>query len=187
MKLIIRNMVCPRCVESVRNILAESGVKYQKVELGEVETEGFLTEEIEKQLSEKLQEKGFELTRDRESELTEKIRVTLLDYLEHLEKSKKPNKLSIFISEKLHYNYAYLSKLFSDKTGVTIESYLIKLKIERVKELLGYRSYTLSEIAWRLKYSSVQYLSNQFKNITGITVTEYLNQDRSGRKTIDQI
>ncbi len=187
MKLIIRNMVCPRCVESVRNILAESGVNYQKVKLGEVETEALLTEEKKKQLSEKLQEKGFELTRDRESELIEKIRVTLLDYLEHIEESNKPNKSSVFISDRLHYNYAYLSKLFSDKTGVTIERYLIRLKIERVKELLGYQSYTLSEIAWRLKYSSVQYLSNQFKNVTGITVTEYLNQDQLDRNTIDQI
>jgi AraC family transcriptional regulator len=187
MKLIIRNMVCPRCLESVRNILTEKGIAYKKVELGEVETEELLSEEKKNQLSEELQDKGFVLSLDRETEVTEKVRVTLLEYLKHLEESNKPKKLSVFISDKLHYNYAYLSKLFSDTSGQTIESHLIKLKIERVKELLGYRSYTLSEIAWKLKYSSVQYLSNQFKKVTGITVTEYLNQEQSGRKTIDQI
>jgi AraC family transcriptional regulator len=180
-------MVCPRCVESVSNILSDIGVEYHKVELGQVEVKDYLSIEKKSQLSDKLQEKGFELTQDRETELVEKIRVSLIEYLNHLEKSSKPKKLSAFISDNIHYNYAYLSKLYSDKTGETIEKTIIKLKIERVKELLEYRSFTLSEIAWKLKYSSVQYLSNQFKKVTGLTVTEYLNRGHSERQTIDRI
>lgn len=187
MKLTIQNMVCDRCLESVRNILDDTGVEFETVELGEVTLKRILSDDEKEQLASRLNQKGFALIQDRESELIERIKVNLLDYLHYLEQSSKPKKLSVFLAENLHYNYSYLSKLFSDKTGETVEGYLIKLKIERVKELLSYRSLTLSEIAWKLKYSSVQYLSNQFKKITGKTVTEYLSQEKTDRKTIDRI
>ena len=135
----------------------------------------------------KLIEKGFERIEDRESELVNLVRSMLIRYIDHVERSARPEKLSVFISNHTSYNYSYLSKVFSDQTGITIETCLIRLKIERVKELLDFRKWTLSEIAWKLKYSSVQYLSNQFKKVTGQTVTEYLRANISGRKALDQI
>lgn len=187
MKLTIQNMVCDRCIESVRNIFMDSGIPTGPVVLGSVETVATLDPEDMKLLSERLESKGFALILDRNSELVEKIKLQLIDYITHIENSNNPEKLSVFISGKLHYNYSYLSNIFSDITGDTVEGYLIKLKMERVKELLGYRTFTLSEIAWKLKYSSVQYLSNQFKKITRKTVTQYLNQKKADRKTIDRI
>lgn len=187
MELTIQNMVCDRCVESVRDIFTDSGIPTELVGLGRVETTGPVSPGEMDLLSERLKSKGFALIMDRESELAEKIKLCLIDYITHLEKSSKFEKLSVFISGKLHYNYSYLSKIFSDKTGETVEGYLIRLKIERVKELLSYRTLTLSEIAWQLKYSSVQYLSNQFKKVTGKTVTQYRNQEKTDRKTIDNV
>jgi AraC-like DNA-binding protein len=115
------------------------------------------------------------------------VKSILIQYLDTIEREKNPPKLSQFVSEKSNYNYSYLSKVFSEKKGSTIETYLIELKIERVKELLEFRKYTLSEIAWRLKYSSVQYLSNQFKKVTGSTVTQFLKMKSIKRKKRDQI
>lgn len=187
MKLSIQNMVCDRCIESVQNILREADVEYERLVLGEVETTGPISQSKLDILSDKLSKKGFSLIRDRETELVERMKTGLLDYLRELERNKKAEKLSVFMAGKLHYNYSYLSKIFSDNTGETLEGHLIKLKIERVKELLSYRSMTLSEIAWKLKYSSVQYLSNQFKKVTGKTVTEFLRQAESERVGLDKI
>jgi AraC family transcriptional regulator len=187
MKIGISNMVCPRCIEAVEGIMTELGLPQSHVELGTVELENRLTEDQLSELQKKLKSRGFELIFDRETELVNLVKATLIKYLDHLEKDKNPEKLSIFVSKNTNYNYSYLSKVFSDQKGMTIESYLIELKIERVKELLSFKKYTLSEIAWKLKYSSVQYLSNQFKKITGITVTDYLKHQVQTRKPIDQI
>lgn len=185
MKIGISNMVCPRCIEAVEGIMTEIGLPESHVELGTVELEKRLTEDQLSELQEKLKNRGFELIFDRETELVNMVKATLIKYVDHLEHENTPEKLSVFVSNKTHFNYSYLSKVFSDHTGKTIETYLIELKIERVKELLGFKKYTLSEIAWKLKYSSVQYLSNQFKKVTGKTVTEYLKDHKKERKTID--
>lgn len=179
--------MCARCLESVGNLFSDLQISVRQIDLGSVETERELTAEQLAEVDRRLNEKGFELLRDRESELIERIRVHLLGYLRHLEESDRPEKLSVYVSSQLHYNYSYLSKLFSEQTGQTVETYLIRLKIERVKELLDYRNRTLSEIAWILKYSSVQYLSNQFKKVTGQTVTDYLRQGAGDRKALDRI
>lgn len=180
-------MVCPRCVESVSEILTGMNVPAAQVELGYVEVDRQLSEAELEDFREKLRAKGFELIFDRETELVNDVKSALIKYVEHLESQNNPAKLSNFISEKTHYNYSYLSKIYSDHTGATIESHLIEMKIERVKELLSFRKWTLSEIAWKLKYSSVQYLSNQFKKITGMTVTDYLNEKQQSRRTLDKI
>ena len=180
-------MVCPRCIESVTGILDGMSVQVHEIELGYADTVRKLTDDELKRLDQKLLEKGFERIEDRESELVNLVRSMLIRYIDHLEHSARPDKLSVFISNHTSYNYSYLSKVFSDQTGITIETCLIRLKIERVKELLDFRKWTLSEIAWKLKYSSVQYLSNQFKKVTGQTVTEYLQANVSGRKALDQV
>lgn len=187
MYLTIRNMVCDRCVVSVRSLFEQEGIEVEKVSLGRVETRQRLTDRERHLISAGLEERGFKLVMDRESELAEQVKVALLSYLKDLERVHKPVKLSLYISERLHYNYSYLSKIFSDRVGETIERYLIRLKVERVKELLDYRTMTLSEIAWKLNYSSVQYLSNQFKKETGMTVTEYLSQEQSDRRGLDNL
>lgn len=187
MKLSVKNMVCPRCVESVSDILMDMRATPFSVDLGSVELEKSLNEKQLIRFDQKLREKGFELIFDRETELVNLVKTGLITYLKHLESEDVPQKLSHFISEHTHYNYSYLSKIFSEETGKTIETYLIELKIERVKEMLAFRKWTLSEIAWQLNYSSVQYLSNQFKKITGLTVTEYLKLGKTSRKTLDQI
>lgn len=187
MKLSIENMVCPRCIESVSGVFKGMNIPVNSVELGLAELERSVTEDELAELGHRLHEKGFELIFDRETELVNVVKSALIKYVEHLEKTINPDKLSVFVSENTNYNYSYLSKIFSDHTGHTIETYLIELKIERVKEMLNFRKWTLSEIAWKLKYSSVQYLSNQFKKVTGVTVTQYLKQKNIPRKTLDQL
>lgn len=156
------------------------------IELGMVELDATLNEKQKNQLQEKLSKRGFELIYDRQTQLVNLVKSTVINYIQHLEESEQPEKLSHFITTNTNYNYSYLSNIFSDVSGITIENYLIELKIERVKELLSFQKWTLSEIAWKLKYSSVQYLSNQFKKTTGVTVTDYRKQKIKDRRTFDQ-
>lgn len=180
-------MVCPRCVESVEDIMRRVDINTERVELGSIEINRKLTVNEQEKLAGMLEKKGFELIFDRESEIVNDVKTGLIQYVEHLENSVAPEKLSRFLSKKTNYNYSYLSKVYSDKTESTIEKDLIKLKIERVKELLSFRKWTLSEISHKLKYSSVQYLSNQFKKITGRTVSDYLREEKQERISLDQI
>lgn len=183
----IKNMVCPRCVESVQAIVNTLGLPVESVEMGVATFNRSLTEQEVDQLNSKLLDRGFELILDRESELVNGVKSALIEYLHHLENTDNPQKLSVFVSEKLRHNYSYLSSIYSEKEGRTVENQLIRLKIERVKELLSYRKWTLSEIAWMLKYSSVQYLSNQFKKVTGQTVTSYLRSGDFSRKSLHEV
>jgi YesN/AraC family two-component response regulator len=187
MKLVIKNMVCPRCVESVGLVFQNQSIPVHEIGLGWADVVKPVKGESREQLSQALHEKGFELIQDRESELVEQVKALLIEYIHHIEESKSPDLLSEFIADKLFYNYSYLSKLFTEHEGITVETLLIRMKIERVKELLSYDKWTLSEIAWKLKYSSVQYLSNQFKKVTGKTVTQYLNQPERDRTPLDQL
>lgn len=180
-------MVCPRCVETVRSITRELSLPAESVDIGKVQFKRKLTSTELQDFSDQLTRHGFQLAENRSSEIASQVQATLIEYLSHLEQDESPVKVSRFLSEKLPYNYSYMSDLFSRERGDTIEQFLIKLKIERVKELLSYERYTLSEIAWKLKYSSVQYLSNQFKSVTGRTVTEYRKLDQPERISLDQL
>jgi len=182
----IKNMVCPRCVMAVHELFEKFGAEVLNVELGKAEVRG--VEQISRQnLNEKLMELGFELLEGRDQKKVEQIKTHLIDYVEDLERREEMPKISEYLSKKMHHNYASLSNLFSEQEDTTIEKYLIHLKIERVKELLSYNELTLSEIAWRLKYSSVQYLSNQFRQVTGMSVTDYKKAQDSFRKPLDSI
>lgn len=180
-------MVCDRCIESVRQIFQQEEIPLREVELGRVETGEPLEPEALEKISARLAERGFGLVSNREQEIVETVKVYLIEYLRYLESNEQPEKFSTFLAGKLHYNYSYLSKLYSDRQKETIENHLIRLKIERVKELLAQERFTLSEIAWRLSYSSVQYLSNQFKRVTGMTVTEWHKQNHPGRTPLDKV
>lgn len=180
-------MVCPRCVDSVSTVADELQLPVSDVEIGKISfTRALKADELRK-LSENLEQKGFSLVENRNQEIVSAVQSALINYVAHIESSDKPANISSFLSRKLPYNYSYLSQVFSKEKGITIERYLIRLKIERVKELLGFQKYTLSEIAWKLNYSSVQYLSNQFKAVSGQTVTDYLSSPDSKRIPLDQL
>lgn len=181
-------MVCDRCIMAVETVLDELGFDVREISLGNVVIAANPNDEQLNKISQELSSVGFELITDREDELLEELKVQLLSYLHHLEDTEDPPKLSSYLEQKLSYNYSYLSNYFSDHGSITIEKYLINLKIERVKELLTYEELTLSEIAWKLNYSSVQYLSNQFKKITGETVSSFRSQvNRGSRRALDSI
>lgn len=182
----IKNMVCPRCVMVVRQTLEELGFEVLEVELGQAVVQ--VDESISMdRVEEKLKKYGFELIRDRNQQLVEQIKTLLIRYIQESEQSEESPKLSEYLAKELHQNYSSLSSAFSESQDTTIEKYLIHLKIERVKELLSYGEMTLSEIAYRLNYSSVAYLSNQFKNITGMSVTDYKKARDTFRKSLDGI
>lgn len=181
-------MVCDRCIMTVNDELKKLGYKVNSVSLGEANIEEKPDQSEIGIIGKKLDDKGFELITDKKDELVERIKVRLISYLKDIEEIDNPPKVSSYLKEHLNYNYAYLSDHFSQKTDTTIEQYLINLKIERVKELLSYRELTLSEIAWKLNYSSVQYLSNQFKKVAGETVSSFRkHMDEQSRKSLDSI
>ncbi|RNI26148.1 helix-turn-helix domain-containing protein [Rufibacter latericius] len=182
----IKNMVCPRCIATVTEVLTQQGLAVQEVKLGEAVVTA--NEEPDASaLSAALQAHGFELLQEKEEQLTNLIKTTLLEYQRHLEEEYQPITTSVYLADKLGMSYQHLSKVFSQHTGTTIEKHLIRLKIERVKELISYGELTLSEIAFRLQYSSVQHLSNQFKKVTGISVTDYKKNPTVERRPLDNL
>lgn len=183
----IKNMVCPRCIAAVRQILTEQGLTVHAVELGRAEVSSGEGMPDWAQIDAALRQNGFELLQDRERQIVERIKNELLAYLYALEKEEIVTKPSAYLSEKIGFSYDHLSKLFSQYEHTTIEKYLIHLKIERVKELLSYDELTLSEIAYRLQYSSPQHLSRQFKQITGMTVSEFKQQPFVHRHSLDRL
>jgi len=181
MKLYIKYMVSLRCKMLVKEELNKLGLKYVLVDLGTVEIMGDLTQEQHDQLKANLLQSGLELLDNKKSILIEKIINVIVQMIHYTDEVPKEN-YSDFISEKLNYDYTYLSNIFSEVKGITIQQFIIVHKIERVKELLLYDELNLSEIAYKLNYSSVAHLSNQFKKVTGLSPSYYkqLKQKRNG-------
>jgi len=186
MKLFIKNMVCNRCILAVQNLLDENNFQYSSIQLGEIDLKQQPTEKQLILFKESLEKIGFELLDDSKQKIIEKIKTLIIDRV-HYEKGDDRYKLSEFLSSRLHKDYSYLSHLFSEVEGTTIEKYLINQKIEKAKELLVYNEESLSEIAYRLSYSSVAHLSSQFKQVTGLTPTHFKNVGSKHRKTLDQV
>lgn len=179
-------MVCSRCIAAVKFALDKLKIPYNSIELGEVITK---TEPSAKQLvvlNEKLQQLGFELLDDTKKKLIEKIKIIIIEHVHYKEGDNRYN-LSEILSSKLRKDYSYLSHLFSEVEGITIEKYLINQKIERIKELLVYDELSLNEIAYQLGYSSVAHLSTQFKKVTGLTPTHFKKLGGIHRKTLDKV
>ena len=185
--LYIKNMVCPRCISTVNRVLMAAGLPVQEVTLGEARLAVPETNFDYDALNVALQQEGFELIYDREKQLAEKIKNQLIQYLEHFQYYYEPVTTSSFLADKLNLPYQQLSKVFSRQEHTTIEKYFIRLKIEKVKELLSYNQLTLSEIAYQLKYSSVQHLSNQFKKVTGLSVSEFKNDPSALRTPLNSL
>lgn len=171
---------------AVNELLNKSGLQARSVTLGEVELSTQPGEQQLQQLAQQLQALGFEIIDDRKSRLIEKIKSIIIQ-LVHYKDEKPATNLSAIIAAELHYDYNYLSALFSEVEGITIEKYFIRQKIERVKELLVYNEYTLSEIADQLGYSSVAHLSSQFKQVTGLTPSHYKTIGNSRRSPLDKV
>lgn len=174
MKLLIRNMVSLRCKIIVRSELEKLNLHFTIVELGEVHISEKLTLKQKMQLKAALTPFGLELMEDKKSMLIEKVKNLVVEMVHYSDEPPISN-FSTFLSERLGYDYNYLSNLFSEVKGTTIEHYIISHKVERAKELLIYNELTLTEIAYKLHYSSVAHLSNQFKKITGLTPSFFKN------------
>lgn len=172
MKLFIKHMVTIRCKMIVKAELAKLDLEYLKVELGEVSLKEKISNEKRALLNKELKKYGFELMDDKKSILIEKVKTVIIEMVHYSDQLPKVN-FSIFIAEKLHYDYTYLANLFAEVQGTTIEHYIIMHKIERVKELIVYDEMNLTEIAFLMQYSSVAHLSKQFKKITGLTPSHF--------------
>ena len=179
-------MVCPRCILAVSQILEELNITYNTIKLGEVKLVSILNESEKESLSKKLQSSGFSLIDDRKSQLIEQMKNLVVDKIHHSSEDLDV-KWADYISENIHLDYKYLSSLFSSVESITFEQYIINQKIERIKELLVYDELTLSEIAFKMNYSSVAYLSNQFKKTTGMTPSQFKKAIDKNRKFLDEI
>jgi AraC-like DNA-binding protein len=184
--LFIKNMVCNRCIMVVQNELDKLGLAVKNIKLGEVTLDKEPTAEEKDKLDKALVLLGFELIDDKKSRIIEKIKNIIIELVHHQNNDAKTN-LSDVLSSQLHHDYNYLSNLFSEVEGTTIEKYFIAQKIEKVKELLVYDELSLSEISFRLNYSSVAYLSNQFKKVTGLTPSYFKQIRDDKRKPLDKV
>ncbi|MFT3904018.1 MAG: AraC family transcriptional regulator [Niabella sp.] len=188
MKLHIRNMVCERCILVVRNELEKMGLPIKDILLGEVELGRKITPAEKETLEGILKSLGFELIDDKKSKLIEQVKTLIIELVHYKPTEEQPAlNLSAYLSRELLHDYHYLSNLFSEVEGTTIEKYYIAQKIEKVKELLVYDELSLSEIADRLNYSSVAYLSNQFKKVTGLTPSHFKKVKANKRKPLDKV
>ena len=176
-------MVSTRCKMVVKAELDKLGLHHGVVDLGEVEVKGAITGKQRSQLKIALLKSGLELMEDKKAILIEKIKTAIIEMV-HYADELPGVKNSVYISEKLGRDYTYLSNLFSETTGITIEQYIIVHKIERVKELLLYDELNLTEISYKLNYSSVAHLSNQFKKVTGLTPTFFKELKRKKRTAL---
>lgn len=179
-------MVCIRCKMVVKSELEKLGLHYTSIELGEVIVKEDITQKQRELLGIALKKTGLELMDDKKSILVEKIKTIIIELVHYSEDQIKIN-LSDFLSEKLNHNYTYLANLFSEVKGTTIEQFYLSHKIERVKELLVYDELNLTEIAFKLHYSSVAHLSNQFKKMTGLTPSHFKKLKNKRRSALGNV
>jgi len=186
MKLYIKYMVSIRCKMMVKEELLKLGLHHTTVDLGMVEIMENLDAEQRGQLKTALLKSGLELMDDKKAILIEKIQNVIVEMIHYSDELPKMN-FSDYLCEKLNYDYTYLANIFSETKGITIEHFMILHKIERVKELIIYDELNLSEIAWKLHYSSVAHLSHQFKKITGLTPSFFKSMKHKRRGTLENV
>jgi AraC-like DNA-binding protein len=187
MDLHIKNMVCGRCIKTVTTIFEQAGIVPESVTLGVVKLKNKLSEGQEQQIKELLKTEGFEWLDDQHAKLIEEIKRSIIELVHYSNLDDMNKKLSGHLAEKLRKDYHYLSHLFSSVENTTIEQYFILQKTEKVKEWLVYNEFTLSEMAFRLGYSSVAHLSGQFKKTTGFTPSQFKNLKDRIRKPLDKL
>jgi AraC-like DNA-binding protein len=179
-------MVSNRCKLAVKEDLRRLGLHFIMVDLGEVEVMENISEEQREQIKIALLHSGFELMDNKRAVLIEKIKNIIIEMIHHSNELVKTN-FSNFLSEKLNHDYTYLANLFSEIQGTTIEQFIIAHKIERIKELIIYGELNITEIAWKMNYSSVAHLSNQFKKMTGLSPSHFKKLKDKRRSPIEDI
>lgn len=186
-ELFIKNMVCNRCIMVVKEELAGLGLQVQHIGLGKVELEKTPDQAQLSIIRQRLEQNGFELLDDKRSKLVNQIKSLIIRLVHYSSDSSPGMNLSDYLAREIGMDYSYLSSLFSAVENTTIEKYLISQKIERVKELLIYNELTLSEISYQMGYSSVQYLSSQFKKVTGLTPGYFKQLKENRRRRLDEL
>jgi AraC-like DNA-binding protein len=186
LKIFIKYMVSTRCKMAVKTALKDLGLHYILVDLGEVEIMENLSQTQREQLTKALHDSGLELMDDKRGVLVEKIKNAIIEMVHYTEETIKVN-FSEYLSKHLNHDYTYLSNLFSEIQGTTIEQFIIAHKIERIKELIIYDELNISQIAWKMNYSSVAHLSNQFKKVTGLTPSHFKQLKEKRRSPIEEV
>ena len=186
--LLVKNMVCHRCVLAVEDVLKKSEIPFQQVEIGEIHLSENISPGQNESLRGSLASIGLELIDNKMSGMIEKLKQLIIKKARNeVSEREQKTKLSAYLSQHMHHEYTYLSSFFSSVEGRTIENYFIEQRIEKVKELLVYNEMTLSQIAFEMEYSSVAHLSTQFKKITGLTPSHFKQVGSSRRKLLDKI
>ena len=191
MKIYVKNMVCDRCNMMVKDILENMDLRYASVDLGEIDFGDYygdnLSDDHQNILSDALETLGFSILSDKKSKLIGDAKIACLNYLSNIENPNKKN-LSEHLSSAIGLEYNYISNVFSSVEGITIEQYFIRLRVEKVKELLVYGELSLGEIAFQVGYSSVAHLSRQFKKSTGLTPSHFRSlKDKKMRYSLDKL
>ena len=179
-------MVSNRCKEAVKEVFKKLGLHFIIVDLGEVEIMENISAAQRDQLKIALLKSGFELMDDKRAVLIEKIKKAIIEMVHYSDENIKIN-FSNYLSEKLDYDYMYMSNLFSEVQGTTIEQFIIAHKVERIKELIIYGELNITEIAWKMNYSSVAHLSNQFKKVTGLSPSHFKKLKEKKRSPLEDI
>lgn len=185
MNLYIKNMVCPRCIKAVEQLVSEIPAEAIYVRLGEAMVKENLNQVQLEKFAADLKSNGFELLDDNHKQQIDKIKTVIIDHIHYKEDERFP--FTEILSKELNREYSAISKLFSETEGITIEQYVILQKIEKVKELLTYKEMNLNEIAFKLGYSSTAHLSSQFKKVTNLTPSQFKAQGTHLRKTLDNL
>lgn len=186
MKIYVKNMACVSCKVVVTDALQTLKIPFYKVELGEIDTHQDVSEDDKAVLNKYLKKAGLELLEKKQGILIERIRQIMIDYV-YSSDGKPDLKFSVLLRKELNLSYTYLANFYSEVESTTIEQFMISLKIERVKELLIFGEDTISEIAYKLNYSSAAHLSTQFKKVTGLTPTHFKNLKERRRIAIQNI
>lgn len=184
--LTIKNMICSRCLKVIRQDLESIGVELLELRLGKIRIKYPKDKVTLKQIEEFLELDEFELVKDRSEMISEEVKLVLIEMVNNLP-IDRTQKLSDFLAEKLHRDYWTLSKTFSKTEGTTIERYLILLRVEKAKELIEYDEMNFSEIAYELGYNNINHLSGQFKQVTGMSMSEYKQLKDKLRSPLDKI
>jgi AraC-like DNA-binding protein len=183
----IKNMLCSCCIRVIREELEQAGIAVEEIRLGQAVIR-YDPEEISlEDVREVLQKLGTDLVETREDHIVEEIKQAVIELIHQMNNVDSIVRKSEYLVEKTGLSYSYLSHIFSAREHITLERYIILNKIERIKELIDQEEFTLSEIAYMMDYSSVQYLSTQFKRSTGMTVSEYRDSDRTSKRPLDQL
>ncbi len=183
----IKNMVCPRCIKVIKDEFAKLDLKIEEIELGKVNISSELSADKLEEIRNVLDENGFELIDDKKNKIIDSIKTIIIEEIHYAKNPFNGTNSSDYIAKKMQHDYSYLSNLFSSIEGITIEKYIIRQKIEKVKELLVYDELSLNEISYQMGYSSVQHLSTQFKKITGMSPSHFKKLKEHKRKPLNEV